>query len=428
MTYRTLLLCFLCLATVTSPAPAENWPRFRGPTGQGHSAETNLPLTWSADKNVAWKTDVPGEAWSSPVVWDNRIFLTTALAGGTSCHVLALDRDSGKILWDKEVLTQTPTRKERRNSYATPTPVTDGRHVYAFFGSGHAAALDFDGNVVWKNTDSTFYSQHGLGSSPILHDDLLILPWDHSIKEGPELRIGWQIPWDKSYVLALDKNTGKERYRAKRGQTRIAHVTPNIVTVDNKPQLISPAGDAIEAFDPATGQLLWTAENFGEGTVPSPAIGNGVVYAASGFPTPLPDKKVVAAVRAYRIGGAGDVTKANLLWEQRKNPPSLASLLLVDDLLYSIAENGTLQALDAKTGDIVYTEKLKGTFSASPVHGDNKIYFLSQESTTHVVQPGRQFKLLASNEIPDRSQASLAVSNRHLFLRTAKSLYAIKPD
>jgi len=425
----------LALSLLVPLARAENWPQFRGPTGQGLSTETNLPTEWSATKNVAWKTPIPGEGWSSPIVWDNRIFLTTALQKGTLCHVLCLDRDTGKILWDQQVFEQTPGRKETRNSYATPTPVTDGQHVYAFFGGGGAACLDFAGNVLWTKTDDHFYSQHGLGSSPILYKDTLFMPWDHSIKEGPEKRIGWQIPWDKSYVLALDKHTGKERFKAMRGMSRISHMTPRIVEVDGRPQLVSAGGDVIEGFDPDTGKLLWYVNTYGEGVTPSPVFGNGLVFNSSGFPTPFGGKTVKAAIRAFKLGGSGgdpkgeggaDLTKSNLVWEQTQGVPMLPSLLFAGDLLYSITESGQLQCLDPADGHVIYKQKLPGQYSASPLYADGKIYITSDTCTTAVLQPGREFKQLATNELNERTQASIAPANGCLFIRTEKTLYCIK--
>src|SRR5690348_4935453 len=172
----------LLVASLPAFASAENWPGFRGPGGQGVSTEKNLPIHWDKKRNIAWVAEIPGIGWSSPIVWENHIFLTAARDEGTSCHVICVDREGGRVLWDVEVFKQTPSRKEGRNSYATPTPVTDGQRVYAFFGGGGAVALDFDGRIVWTNTDNTFYSQHGLGASPILYNDLLLMPWDHSIK------------------------------------------------------------------------------------------------------------------------------------------------------------------------------------------------------------------------------------------------------
>ena len=190
-------------------AYGQDWPRFRGPGGQGHSSETGLPETWSATANVAWKTAIPGEGWSSPIVWADKVFVTSATDGGRSCHVLCLGAADGKILWDTTVFDQPTDRKEGKNSYATPSPCTDGQQVYAVFVGGSAVALDFSGKVLWTNHDVKFYSRHGLGASPILHDGLLVMPYDGSTRVGEagkwpkvtdEERTGWQIPWDKAEV------------------------------------------------------------------------------------------------------------------------------------------------------------------------------------------------------------------------------------
>ena len=420
-----LFLAGLTLLSVAESALVENWPQFRGPTGQGISTEINLPLHWSATENVAWKTPIPGLGWSSPVVWENHIFLTATSEDGTRCHVIAVDRVSGQILWNVEVFQQIPTRKESKNSYATPTPVTDGQHVYAFFGEGGAACLSFDGKIAWKNTERNFYSQHGLGASPILYNDLLLMPWDPSIRGGPEPRLGWQIPWDKSYVLALDKNTSQERYKAMRGMSRIGHMTPQIAQVDGKPQLVSAAGDIIEGFDPDTGQRLWWVYTGGEGVVPSPVIGGGMVFSSSGFATPVGRQEIHAAIRAFRLGGQGDVTKTNFVWEEKKAAPMIPSLLLVDHLLYSIKEDGTLQCLQASDGKLLYRQRLEGRYSASPVHADGKIYFLSEDGGTTVIDAGPRFNQIAYNELHEPCQASIAPSHGHLYIRTSDHLYAI---
>ena len=403
---------------------AENWPQFRGPSGQGTSTETNLPVKWSATENVAWKTPIPGEGWSSPIVWGDRVFVTAATDDGVSCHVMCLSRADGKVLWDREVFEQANERKQEKNSLATPTPVTDGRRVYAFFGGGGAAAVDFDGKVVWTNTDNKFYSQHGLGASPILYKDLLLMPWDHSIRPaaGVDAKIGWQIKWDQSYVWALDKNTGKERYKAMRKQSRIAHMTPAIVEVDGKPQLVSAAGDVINAFDPDTGKPIWSVSTGGEGVTPSPVFGDGVVYSSSGFPTGVP----YAAIRAHRMGGTGDVSERNLLWEQKKGVPMLPSFVLANGVLFMVKENGIAQAVDAKTGDVVWTERVEGTYSASPVVAEGRVYFLNEQGSTTVIEAAREYKEIATNTLNDGPcQASPAVSQGQIFIRTAKNLYCI---
>jgi outer membrane protein assembly factor BamB len=425
MHIRSIALAATLLSLANSPARGENWPRFRGPTGQGISTDKHLPTTWSATRNLAWKTEIAGEGWSSPIVWEKQVFVTSTEEHGRSCHVISVDRDSGEVLWDVEVFTETPTRKEGRNSFATPTPVTDGQRVYAFFGGGGAAAIDFAGHVVWTNTDNHFYSQHGLGSSPIVYGDLLLMPWDHSAEGGPDPKIGWQIPWDQAFVLALDTTTGQPRYKAKRGLTRIGHMTPAIIKIEGRPQLVSGTGDAVEGFDPESGELLWWVHSGGEGVTPSPVFGDGVVFSSSGFPTPVGGKQYHAAIRAFRLGGQGDMTKANLVWEQRSSPPMIPSLLLVEKLLYSIKEDGIFQCLDAATGDVIYRQRLGGTFSASPVFAGGMIYLVSDEGKTSVVKAGRKFDRVAVNELGERCQASPAISDGRLLIRGEKHLYCL---
>jgi outer membrane protein assembly factor BamB len=425
--FTACLVTLLASAGVVAAAGSENWPQFRGPTGQGISQETGLPLKWSTTENIAWKAEIPGIGWSSPVIWGSHIFMTTTEDEGVSCRVVCVDRESGKILWNVEMFKQTPSRKEGNNSYATPTPVTDGERVYAFFGSGGAVALTFDGKIAWTNTENHFYSQHGLGASPILYKDLVLMPWDHSIEGGPEPRIGWQIPWDKSYVLALDKNTGKERYRAMRGMSRIGHMTPQIVEVEGKPQLVSAAGDIIEGFNPDTGERIWWVYTGGEGVVPSPVIGDGMVISSSGFPTPVGNKPLHAGIRAYRLGGKGDVSQSNLVWEQKKFVPMIPSLLLADHLIYSVTEHGQAMCLDSSNGAIIWNHRLEeGGYSASPLWAEGKVYFLSDDGNTTVIEAGgREFKPVAHNELHEPCKASICVSDGRLFIRTQSHLYCV---
>jgi outer membrane protein assembly factor BamB len=397
---------------------AENWPGFRGPTRQGVSTETGLPLKWSATENVAWKAEIPGEAWSSPIVWRDQVFLTTATDQGTACRVLALDRNSGRVLWDKEVFKQIPLRKERRNSYATPTPVTDGKLVYAVFGDGSFVALDFKGDIVWTNRDFKFYSQHGLGTSPILWEDLLIMARDGS-SDSEDKKVGWQIPWDKSFVLALDKNTGAVRWRTSRGMSRIAHVVPAIWRDSNgRTQIISGAGDVVQGFDARSGDLIWTSENKGEGVVPSIVLGDGVAFTACGWGGH-------ESIRTFRLDGKGDLKETKLVWEQRKAVPKIPSYLHLKPHLFTITEGGIVMCLNESMGEIIWQERLAGNFSASPVAAEDRIYFLSDEGETTVIEAGPQFKVLAKNPLNEKVQASIAISGKRLFIRTERTLYCI---
>jgi outer membrane protein assembly factor BamB len=411
-------LTFLLVAFIVLPKSArtENWPGFRGPTGQGMSSEKRLPTEWSSTANVAWKTEIPGEGWSSPVIYGDRVFVTTSVDAGVSCRVLCLKRQTGEVLWNKEVIQQTPKRKEKRNSYATPTPVTDGKQVYVAFGDGTVAALTMKGGVVWTNRDFKYYSQHGLGVSPRLYQDLLIIPFDWS-NEGEDKKVGWQKPWDKSVILAFDKRTGKLRWRAQRGLSRLGHVTPNILREKGRDQLVSAAGDVIQGFDPTTGEKLWWARSQGEGVVPSVVIGDGLAFTASGFEQPT--------IRAVRTGGRGDVTQTHIAWEQTRNVPSVPSFVYVKPLLFTVTDTGVVACLKADTGEVVWQERIGGTHAASPIYADGKIYFLSMEGESVIIEAKPEFKLVARNSIAEYCQASPATSQGQLFIRSEKNLYCI---
>jgi outer membrane protein assembly factor BamB len=417
MENRRLLALSLALLGFSSPAiRAEDWPGFRGPGHQGESAENNLPLRWDTQTNVAWKTPIPGEGWSSPIIWGNRVFVTTATDNGASCHVLCLNRHNGRILWDKETFRQVPSRKEGKNSYATPTPVTDGRRVYTVFGDGSFVALTFDGEVAWVNRDFPYYSQHGLGASPILFEDLLIMSRDASSETG-EKRLGWQIPWDRSFLVALDARTGKVRWKTGRGMSRIGHTTPNIDRQGSRPIVISSAGDVVQGFDARTGEKLWWIASKGEGVVPSPVLGGGMAFTASGFEKPT--------TRAVRLGGAGDVTATHIAWEQTKSVSMIPSFVYVSPWLFSVTTNGIACCVDGRTGEIVWQSRVSGDHSASPVYAGGHIYFLSEQGETTVVKAGPAFELVARNPLNETVQASMAVSQGRFFIRTDRNLYCI---
>jgi outer membrane protein assembly factor BamB len=410
---------FLVLATLISTAPlhAENWPQFRGPTHQGRSTETGLLLHWNATSNVVWKTPIPGEAWSSPIVWNDSVFVTTATDNGQACRVLSLDTTSGKILWDKVVFQQTPRHKEGRNSYATPTPATDGERIYACFGDGSFAALNFAGETVWTNRDYQFFGHHGLGSSPILYRGRLIMARDGS-SEGADEKLGWQTPWDQARVLALDARTGKERWQGKRGLSRISHGVPAIWEHDGQAEVVSEAGDVVQGFDAETGARLWSSEVIGEGKVPSTVLGDGLVFTAGGWGGK-------DTIKAFRLGGQGDLKETQLVWEQKKNMPRVPSLLYVKPYLFTLTDGGVAACLKADTGELIWQERVGGNFSASPVAAEGRIYFLSDNGETTVIAAGPEFRVLAKNPLGEKVQASLAISQQRLLIRTADNLYCI---
>jgi len=353
--------------------------------------------------------------------------VTSATENGSKCHVLCVDAANGTILWNTHVFNQQPRRKEGKNSYATPTPVTDGKKVFAVFGDGSIVALTMNGDIVWTNRDVKFYSRHGLGASPMLYENLLIMPYDGSNpvtaagnwpKVDDNEKTGWQIPWDKALIVALDTKTGKRVWTGKRGMSRIAHVSPFVANVDGKDQIISGAGDRLQGFDPKTGELIWSIYAQGEGVTPSPVLGDGMVLASSGFEK--------TTLRGVKLGGAkGDVTESHIAWEQKKGVPTQPSPIYVKPNLYAITDGGIVTCYNPANGEIIWQERVGGNFSASLVYADGNIYFLSEAGETTVIEAGPQFKVLAKNPLGEKCQASMAVSEKRLFIRSEKSLFCI---
>jgi hypothetical protein len=411
-------LCVLIAACAAAGlCRAENWPGFRGPSGQGVSREKHLPLTWSLRENLAWRTAIPGIGWSSPTVWEDRVFVTSAAPDGTSCRLLCLDAASGKVVWDKELFRQAAPRKLAENSHATPTPVTDGKLVYTAFNGGRVVAVDFQGDTAWHWQDAKFVSKHGLAVSPILYRDKLIMPFDGNGPADP-VNIGFRIAWDGAFLVALDKRTGQELWRAKRGLSRQAHVTPMVIQVNGRPQLVSGAGDVVQGFDPDGGQRLWTVRSPGEGVVPSIVYGEGLVFTSSGYGSP--------AIRAIRPDGREDVTATHVAWESRANVPLMPSFVYADGLLFCIKESGVATCLDARTGQVVWQERLGGTYGASPLLAESRLYCLAEDGTTTVIAAGKQFQQLARNPLEGPCKASPAISGGRIFIRSQSALFCVR--
>ncbi|MEO8270100.1 MAG: PQQ-binding-like beta-propeller repeat protein [Aureliella sp.] len=418
---RRLVPVLFTLLSWGNPLQADQWPEFRGPHGDGHTTETNVPVHWSRTENVAWRTDLPGESWSSPVVWGDRVFVTTTLEEGKSCHLLAIDRPTGEIVWDKQIHEQDLRRKENRNSYATPTPAVDGERVYACFGDGTFVATDFEGNIVWSNADYPFYSQHGLGSSPILHNGLLIMARDGSSdgsSDGEDTKLGWQTPWDQSYLIALDTQTGKERWLAKRGLSRIAHGTPCIWEHAGRTQVISEAGDVVQGFDIDSGERLWSSRVDGEGKVPSTLVGHEMVFTAGGWGGK-------ESIKAFQLGEVGELEEKNLVWEQKRGMPKIPSMLFAAPYLIAVTDGGIVSCMHAETGELQWQERLGGNYSASPVTAAGRIYITSDEAKTTVIELGDKPSIVAVNSLEEPLQASLAISQGSIFLRTEHALFRI---
>jgi outer membrane protein assembly factor BamB len=401
-----LLLLATGLLAAASGLTAEDWPQFRGPTGQGVSTEVELPVEWSESRNVRWKVDVPGTGWSSPVVAGDRVWLTTAVVdrNGTSLRALAFDTATGRRVVDAEVF-RLPRRNllNPKNSHASPTPIVEGDRVYVHFGADGTAALTSSGEVSWKKRFS-YESQHGNGGSPTLYKDLLIFSCDGS---------------DTAFVVALDKQTGAERWRTRRrAPFDQAYSTPLVIRVGERDQLVSVGAYRAVAYDPDTGKEIWRvgyADGFSN--VPRPVFANGLVYIATGFQEP--------SLIAVRPDGTGDVTGTHVAWTLRRSAPHTPSPIAVGDELYIVNDMGIATCLDSRTGETVWRERLGGNYSASPVFADGRIYFLSEEGVATVLAPGRTFRKLATNQIDGATLASMAIAAKSIFIRTDAALYRL---
>jgi outer membrane protein assembly factor BamB len=405
------LLVLLLIAGSSGLLQAEDWPQFRGPTGQGHATEQGLPLEWSETKNVIWKTPVPGLGWSSPVVAGGRIWLTTVVETkegrrlAASLRLLAFDAASGRELTNVEVFRLNSAGYiNPKNSRASPTPIVDGDKVYVHFGADGTAALNTSGQILWTIRLS-YESQHGNGGSPVLYRDLLIVNCDGNGGDA--------------YVAAIDTQTGKIRWKTPRRQPADqAYSTPLVITVGDRDQLVSVGAYRAAAYEPDTGREIWRV-SYGDGfsNVPRPVFGQGLVYIATGFQTPT--------LIAVRPDGRGDVTRTHLAWTITRGAPYTPSPLLVGNDLYFVSDTGVLTLADARSGEVVWQQRLGGNYSASPVFADGRIYYQSEEGLTTVIAPGREFKRLAQNRVDGYTLASMAVSGGSFFLRSHSHLYRI---
>jgi outer membrane protein assembly factor BamB len=397
---------FLVAAFFSVSLAAQNWPQFRGPGGQGHADARDVPVEWSESRNVAWKTRVPGLGWSSPVISGNRVWLTTSTGErDVSLRAVAYDTASGSEVVNVEVLrVRNPRDINPKNSWASPTPVIDGDHVYVHFGADGTAALTADGKIVWT-AKFPYQSQHGAGGSPIVHGDLLILSGD-----GP----------DTAFVVALDKRTGKVKWKTNRRYPHDqAYTTPLVIRAGDREQVVSVGAYRVGAYDPLTGKEIWRA-SYADGfsNVPRPVFGHGLVYVATGFQQPT--------LIAIRPDGTGDVTKTHLAWELRRGAPFTPSPILVGDELFVINDGGILTCVDAKSGTVIWQQRLNGTFSASPIYAGGRIYFSSEQGVTTVLVPGREFRRAAINTLDGAILASIAVAGNAFFIRTDTHLYKIR--
>jgi outer membrane protein assembly factor BamB len=442
-----------CLLAASSHAEGL-WPEFRGPTAQGYSTAKGLPTEWAPDKNIVWRSEVAGKGWSSPVVANGKIFITTAVelpvdpaaaaavvpepvapppvavapkAGGSkrpapakkapppppkpvSLHVIALDAATGKMLWDTQVLeAKDPAalKMHAKNSQASPTVVYEAGRLYAHFSHHGTACLDEAGKIVWTSQENGYAPQHGTGGSPVLVDDLLI--FDADGRENP-------------CVVALDKATGKTRWKIARPATeaksKFSFCTPLVIEVAGQKQVISAGSGIVQALNPKDGSEIWhVMYGTGYSVVPRPVFAHGMIFMSTGY-----DKPVGLAIK---VDGKGDVTNTHVVWQETKYVPHNPSMLVIGDELYMLADNGLFTCRDAKTNTVHFEERLLGPSSASLLYADGLIYAIDEKGASAVVKPGKTLQVVATSELKEKTLASMAVCDNDLLIRTELALYRV---
>jgi len=443
ISFALLACCAAALVFSNTPAALSaadaNWPQWRGPEGAGVSPERNLPEEWSETKNVKWKTPIPGKGHSSPIVWGKRVFLTTAVEGPVvpgakaavhkiegqdwkhpdsvgadrkhTFKVIALDRDSGKIVWEQTAWEGTPyDDRHRKSSYAASTPATDGKTVFAFFGAEGLYAYDANsGKLQWKaDLGKLGTVGMGTGTSPVLYDKVVIIQADE--EEGKN-----------SFIVALDKKNGKEVWRAPR-KVQVSWATPILVNTGKRTELITSGTESVIAYDPATGKELWRSKGVESNAIPSPVAttAHDMVIVSAGFPAKI--------AYAIRLGASGELKESDIAWKYAKGTAYVPSPILYGDYLYLITDKGVMTCLDAKTGEVKYEGgrvPVPATFTASPVAFDGKILLTSEDGDTFFVKAGPKHEVLRTNSLGEPVYASPALAAGHIFIRGEKHLYAI---
>jgi outer membrane protein assembly factor BamB len=434
---RPISLALLIVFSLTTAGFAANWPQWRGPDGSGISNEKNLPATWTPTTNIKWKAAIPGRGHSSPIVWGNRVFVTTAVEGEVvagakavkhmagdkeflhpdsigadhkhTFKVIALNRDSGKILWEATAWEGTPyDNRHRKSSYAASTPATDGKMVYAFFGTEGLYAYDYNGKLAWKAQLGKLGTVGmGTGTSPILYENVVIVQCDEDNGEA-------------SFIVALDKKTGKEVWRTPR-KIQVSWSTPLLVKTSTRSELITSGTETVVSYDPATGKELWHHKGVESNAIPSPVANSDMVFLVAGFPAKI--------AMAIKLGGSGDLTGTpNVPWKYAKGTAYVPSPILYGDYLYLTTDRGILTCIVAKTGEVKYEGgriPIPATFTASPVAFEGKILMTSEDGDTFIVKAGPKHEILATNSVGEPVYASPAIADGRIFIRGEKNLYCI---
>ena len=385
---------------------ADDWPEFRGPGAQGDAGAINLPVEFGPGKNLKWKVAVPGAGWSSPIIAEGRIYLTTAIpkGAGLSLVALCLDTGTGRMVWNRSLFSMIKApRMHRKNSQASPTPIVNGHRLYVHFGHMGTACLDLNGKVIWKNDTIKYSPVHGNGGTPVLVNGKLIFSCD-----------GAKDP----FVIALNAQTGKPVWRTLRSanaKKKFSFSTPLVVKFGDQAQVLLPGSNMIGAYDHDNGKEIWRTAYNGYSVIPRPVTGHGMVFFSSGFDRPT--------AMAVKLGGQGDVTGSHLAWTINKGAPHTPSMLLDGNELYMVSDGGIASCVDAKRGTVHWNERLGGSYSASPIIAGGKMYFVNEAGIASIVALGKRFNLLARNDLKEKTLASPAVADGALFIRTANHLW-----
>jgi outer membrane protein assembly factor BamB len=408
----TAIYTLATLLFIATPS-ADEWTQFRGPMGDGTSTATHVPVNWTATEHVVWKRAIPGKGWSSPVLSGGKLYLTTAdegIADVTSLRALCVDAADGHIVWNVEVFQPEPSAvKEHhsKNGVASPTPVIASDRLYFHFGHLGTAALDLNGKILWRQSAVTYKPRHGNGGSPVVVGNALIFSCDAA--EDP-------------FVVALNRDNGDVRWKIPRNTTAVktfSFCTPTVIDVDGATQVISPGSGYVGAYNPQDGKEIWRVR-YGEGysVVPRPVFANGLLFVATGFERP-------SLLAIDPKGATGDATDKHVRWSATKGAPLTPSMLAVGDELYTVTDNGVSTCFNSRTGDVHWTQRMAGNFSASPVFADGRIYFQNEAGTTYVVKASTKYELLATNDIEERTLASLAPADGAIFIRSESNLWRI---
>jgi outer membrane protein assembly factor BamB len=389
---------------------AKYWPRWRGPSGQGYVAPAKYANTWSPTRNVKWRVSMPGEGNSSPIVWGDRVFLTTSYDNGARLSLVAFQRSDGHKLWEAFLPKVQAERVHQKNGHASATPVTDGQLIYASFGSNGLAAFDLAGKLVWHERFGSINNYHGPAGSPVLYKDRIFLYQDGDGSSG-----------QRSFVAAFEAKSGRRLWQTPRNET-VGWGTPVVINADGRDELVVSSQRRVTAYDPQTGHELWTVRGNTFEVIPTPVVAHGLVFCSSGRAGPT---------FAIRPGGSGDVTTSHVVWSTPKGSPFVPSGIVHDGLLYLINDmQSILTVYDAQTGALAYQGRMgvaqREGFSSSPVVVNGELFFTNDDGETFVVKPGRQFNLLHTNTLGERTLASPALVDGIWYWRTASSLIAIQ--